>query len=92
MIGPTCLPPPVDTETIKRVTEDLRAAVETYKAELEAATRKRDDAIRAAHAAGMRPKDIETETGYSRETVRQILMSEDEREAFRARRRKGGDR
>lgn len=91
MIGPPHLQGSDTPANINAMVDDLRAAVAEYKAAIAAATQKRDDAIRAARDKGMRPVDIEDETGYSRETVRQILMTEAEREAFRAKRRKGGD-
>ena len=67
---------------------DLKAAVAEYEAAVEAATRKRDESIRAAHDAGKRQVDIVAETGYTRETVRQICMPAEKREALRAKRRK----
>jgi hypothetical protein len=53
--------------------EDLRQVVATYEATKKAALEQRDAALRAFHAAGWRPVDLQRVTGYSRETIRQAL-------------------
>jgi hypothetical protein len=53
--------------------EDLRRVVATYEATKRAALEQRDASLRAFHAAGWRPVDLQRVTGYSRETIRQAL-------------------
>lgn len=53
--------------------EELRQVVATYEATKKAALEQRDAALRAFHAAGWRPVDLQRVTGYSRETIRQAL-------------------
>lgn len=65
----------------------LRQAVTDYQHDIDTAIQRRDTRIRA-HAGRLRQVDIIRITGYSRETVRQILMTAEQREALRARRRK----
>src|SRR3954470_16557869 len=51
----------------------LREGVGEDDASRAAALAKRDAALRAFHAAGWRPVDLQRVTGYSRETIRQAL-------------------
>lgn len=55
---------------------DLRAIVARYEATRAAALTERDKQLRAFHAAGWRPVDLQRVTGYSRETIRQALRPE----------------
>ncbi|GAA3743504.1 hypothetical protein GCM10022225_28850 [Plantactinospora mayteni] len=56
--------------------DDLRAVVDRYVATRTAALTERDEQLRAFHAAGWRPVDLQRVTGYSRETIRQALRPE----------------
>ncbi|SCL39281.1 hypothetical protein GA0074692_5308 [Micromonospora pallida] len=56
--------------------DDLRAVVARYEATRAAALTERDEQLRAFHAAGWRPVDLQRVTGYSRETIRQALRPE----------------
>lgn len=56
--------------------EALRAVVADYDATKNAALTERDARLRAFHAAGWRPVDLQRVTGYSRETIRQALRPE----------------
>ncbi|WP_434739297.1 hypothetical protein [Micromonospora sp. SH-82] len=56
--------------------DDLRAVVARYEATRAAALTERDEQLRAFHAAGWRPVDLQRSTGYSRETIRQALRPE----------------
>src|SRR5512138_3740103 len=56
--------------------DDLRAVVAEYEATKRAALTRRDERLRAFHAAGWRPVDLQRVTGYSRETIRQALRPE----------------
>jgi hypothetical protein len=56
--------------------DDLRAVVAEYEATKTAALTRRDERLRAFHAAGWRPVDLQRITGYSRETIRQALHPE----------------
>ncbi|BCL14761.1 hypothetical protein [Micromonospora sagamiensis] len=56
--------------------DDVRAAVTRYEATKAAALTERDERLRAFHAAGWRPVDLQRVTGYSRETIRQALRPE----------------
>jgi hypothetical protein len=66
--------------------EDLRQVVATYEATKRAALEQRDAALRAFHAAGWRPVDLQRVTGYSRETIRQALNPEARESINRGRR------
>jgi hypothetical protein len=62
---------------VGRYSEDeLRVVVAEYQATKTAALAKRDEELRAFHAAGWRPVDLQRVTGYSRETIRQALRPE----------------
>jgi hypothetical protein len=67
--------------------ENLRRLVADYEATKKAALAKRDATLQAFHAAGWRPVDIQRVTGYSRETIRQVLRPEARRAANAGRRR-----
>ncbi|WP_327022943.1 hypothetical protein [Micromonospora sp. NBC_01739] len=67
--------------------DDLRAVVVKYEETRSAALTERDEQLRAFHAAGWRPVDLQRVTGYSRETIRQALRPE-VRRATNASRRK----
>jgi hypothetical protein len=56
--------------------DDLQAVVARYNATRAAALTERDEQLRAFHAAGWRPVDLQRITGYSRETIRQALRPE----------------
>lgn len=56
--------------------DDLRAVLAEYETTKTAALAKRDERLRAFHAAGWRPVDLQRVTGYSRETIRQALRPE----------------
>lgn len=56
--------------------DDLRAVVARYEATKSAALIERDEQLRAFHAVGWRPVDLQRVTGYSRETIRQALRPE----------------
>jgi hypothetical protein len=56
--------------------DDLRLVVARYEATRTAALTERDEMLRAFHAAGWRPVDLQRVTGYSRETIRQALRPE----------------
>ena len=66
---------------------DLRAVVTGYEATKTAALARRDERLRAFHAAGWRPVDLQRVTGLSRETIRQALRPE-VRQAVNTARRK----
>ncbi|GAA2644457.1 hypothetical protein GCM10010399_92940 [Dactylosporangium fulvum] len=53
--------------------DPLAIAIAAYNEGLRIAIEERNEAIRAAAAEGMKQADIVRETGYSRETIRQIL-------------------
>lgn len=67
--------------------DELRAVVTHYEATRSAALARRDERLRAFHAAGWRPVDLQRVTGYSRETIRQALRP-DVRRATNANRRR----
>ncbi|MDG4790698.1 hypothetical protein O7626_33135 [Micromonospora sp. WMMD1102] len=56
--------------------DDLRAVVARYDTTRAAVLTQRDEQLRAFHAAGWRPVDLQRVTGYSRETIRQALRPE----------------
>ncbi|MEV4661107.1 hypothetical protein AB0J85_04080 [Micromonospora echinofusca] len=56
--------------------DELHAVVSRYEATRAAALTERDEQLRAFHAAGWRPVDLQRVTGYSRETIRQALRPE----------------
>ena len=66
----------------------LRDVVAEYEASRSAALEKRDAQLRAFHAKGWRPVDLQRVTGYSRETIRQALHPEVRRAANKNRRKK----
>ena len=66
--------------------EELRRVVATYEATKRAALEQRDASLRAFHAAGWRPVDLQRVTGYSRETIRQALNPRAREEINRGRR------
>lgn len=68
--------------------DDIRRVVADYEQDKATATARRDQRLRNLHAAGLAQADIIRGTGYSRETVRQILNPE-ARAQINARRRKG---
>jgi hypothetical protein len=53
--------------------DDVRKVVTEYEATKRAALEARDARLRAFHARGWRPVDLQRVTGYSRETIRQAL-------------------
>jgi len=68
-------------------TEDgLRGVVADYEAGRSAALDRRDARLRAYHAQGWRPVDLQRVTGYSRETIRHALHPEVRRAVNRNRR------
>nr|WP_030504482.1 hypothetical protein [Micromonospora purpureochromogenes] len=67
--------------------DDLRAVVSRYEATRAQALTERDEQLRAFHAAGWRPVDLQRVTGYSRETIRQALRPEVRRATNLSRRR-----
>ena len=69
--------------------DDLRAVVARYEATRTAALTERDERLRAFHAAGWRPVDLQRVTGYSRETIRQALRPEVRRATNISRRKSG---
>lgn len=70
----------------------LREVVTEYEATKNAALVERDARLRAFHAAGWRPVDLQRVTGYSRETIRQALRPEVRRAANDGRRKGAGTR
>ena len=66
---------------------ELHAVVARYEATRAAALTERDEQLRAFHAAGWRPVDLQRVTGYSRETIRQALRPEVRRATNLSRRR-----
>lgn len=54
----------------------MHAVVSRYEATRADALTERDEQLRAFHAAGWRPVDLQRVTGYSRETIRQALRPE----------------
>jgi hypothetical protein len=66
--------------------QTLRAVVAEYEAGRTAALERRDAELRAFHAQGWRPVDLQRVTGYSRETIRHALHPEVRRAANRNRR------
>jgi hypothetical protein len=66
--------------------EDLRQVIATYEATKKAALEQRDASLRAFHAAGWRPVDLQRVTGYSRETIRQALNPQARQDINRTRR------
>ena len=67
--------------------EALREVVAEYDATKNAVLAERDARLRAFHAAGWRPVDLQRVTGYSRETIRQALRPEVRRAANDSRRK-----
>lgn len=67
--------------------DELRAVIAEYEATKTAALARRDAQLRAFHAAGWRPVDLQRVTGYSRETIRQALHPEIRRAANTSRRK-----
>ena len=67
--------------------DELQAVVSRYEATRAAALTERDEQLRAFHAAGWRPVDLQRVTGYSRETIRQALRPEVRRATNLSRRR-----
>ncbi|WFE27146.1 hypothetical protein O7623_28510 [Solwaraspora sp. WMMD791] len=67
--------------------DDLRAVIAAYEATRAAALTSRDEQLRAFHAAGWRPVDLQRVTGYSRETIRQALRPEVRQASNRSRRK-----
>jgi len=65
----------------------LRKVVAEYETRKAAALAERDAELRAFHAEGWRPVDLQRVTGYSRETIRQAL-NEQARRAANVNRRK----
>ncbi|MFB6392525.1 hypothetical protein [Polymorphospora lycopeni] len=71
-----------------RYTEDaLRDVIARYEASKDEALARRDSQLRAFHADGWRPVDLQRVTGYSRETIRQALHPEARRAANHSRRK-----
>lgn len=66
----------------------LREVVGEYEASRAAALEKRDTQLRAFHAKGWRPVDLQRVTGYSRETIRQALHPDVRSAANKNRRKK----
>ena len=56
-----------------RTEDELRGVIAEYEATKNAAIAKRDAELRAFHADGWRAVDLQRVTGYSRETIRQVL-------------------
>jgi hypothetical protein len=69
----------------------LRAAVGEYDEGKRALLARRDGLLRAFHANGWRPVDLQRITGYSRETIRQALHPEVRRAANASRRKTASD-
>ncbi|MGC5287385.1 hypothetical protein [Micromonospora sp. DT231] len=67
--------------------DELHEIVSRYEATRAAALTERDEQLRAFHAAGWRPVDLQRITGYSRETIRQALRPEVRRATNISRRR-----
>jgi hypothetical protein len=67
--------------------DELRTIVSSYEAARNAALMRRDAQLREFHARGWRPIDLQRATGYSRETIRQVLHPEARRAANASRRR-----
>ncbi|MFG3678959.1 hypothetical protein ACGF5H_02485 [Micromonospora chalcea] len=67
--------------------DELQAVVSRYEATRAQALTERDEQLRAFHAAGWRPVDLQRVTGYSRETIRQALRPEVRRATNISRRR-----
>jgi hypothetical protein len=67
--------------------DELHAVVSRYEATRAQALTERDEQLRAFHAAGWRPVDLQRGTGYSRETIRQALRPEVRRATNISRRR-----
>ena len=65
----------------------LRNVVAEYETRKAAALADRDAALRAFHADGWRPVDLQRVTGYSRETIRQALNEQARRAANQSRRK-----
>jgi len=65
----------------------LRAVVSGYEASKSAALIQRDSELREFHARGWRAVDLQRVTGYSRETIRQVLRPEVRRAANASRRK-----
>ena len=73
---------------MSRYTEDaLRNVIAEYEAGKNAALAQRDAQLRAFHADGWRSVDLQRVTGYSRETIRQVLNPEARRAANGSRRK-----
>jgi hypothetical protein len=74
---------------VAQLTEDaLRDVVAEYEAGRTAVLEKRDAQLRAFHAQGWRPVDLQRVTGYSRETIRYALHPEVRRAANKNRRKR----
>jgi hypothetical protein len=56
-----------------RTEDELRGVIVEYEATKSAAIAKRDAELRVFHADGWRAVDLQRVTGYSRETIRQVL-------------------
>lgn len=56
--------------------DELHTVVSRYETMRAQALTERDEQLRAFHAAGWRPVDLQRVTGYSRETIRQALRPE----------------
>jgi hypothetical protein len=67
--------------------DDLRAVIAEYETTKADALARRDEQLRAFHAAGWRPVDLQRVTGYSRETIRQALHPEVRRTSNASRRK-----
>jgi hypothetical protein len=66
----------------------LGAKAKRLRAQLDELKPQLDDAIRAAHAAGTPQVEIVAASGYTREMIRQLCLTEEERAELKARRRK----
>ena len=65
----------------------LRDVIAEYETRKTAALDERDAKLRAFHAQGWRPVDLQRVTGYSRETIRQALNEQARRAANHGRRK-----
>lgn len=72
---------PAQLHALGRKNKQLRADLDDLKPLLA-------EEIRAAAAGGVPQTEIVTATGYTREAIRQLCMSDEDREALNARRRK----
>lgn len=66
----------------------LGAKFKRLRAQLDEVKPQLDDAIRAAAAADVPQVEIVAATGYTREMIRQVCMTDEERAALKAKRRK----